>query len=293
MEHVGRLIERETPEEWIERARVLHDPIATVCLFSGGSDSLVVAHRCRDYYDELVFIDTGTALPGVLDHVRQCAEDLEKPLRVMSFDYDAYRLAVVGGDDPKNQYTWHPFGFPGPAQHGRMYNRLKERQIFNLLRELKKGHPRHSRVVALSGVRQDESSRRAKRPAIFRTGSMVFVSPLIEWTNVEMQAYRNQHDLRLSDVAALIHRSGECNCGAYADADEREMLKSLFPKWWAERIEPIEREAEAKGLGCAKWGTFREFDAENLSGAGPLCSSCDAMMDARQGSLFAEGNEND
>lgn len=94
-----RLIDRETPEDWIKKAKNEHDPIRTFCLFSGGSDSLVVAHRCRDHYDELVYIDTTTAIPGVEDHVRRCAQDLDKPLQILTPDFDAYRLLVLGGTE--------------------------------------------------------------------------------------------------------------------------------------------------------------------------------------------------
>lgn len=278
------LLPRETPEDWIEKARAEHDPIRTFCLFSGGSDSLVLAHRCRDHYDELVHIDTGTAVPGVQDHVRQCAEDLGKPLRILSQDFDAFRLLVLGGTDGKGR-EWHVLGFPGPGQHGRAYNRLKERCLEQLLRETKEGHPRTARVLALTGIRQAESTRRANRKPINRKGSMIFCNPLIEWSNEEMADYRDRYGLRLSDVAALLHRSGECNCGCFADEDEREMLQSLWPEWFEERIASVEREAEAMGLPCARWGGNRgEAPAE----AGPLCSSCEVMIEGQQ-RLFDEG----
>lgn len=273
-----RLFNVESPEDWIEKAKAEHDPIRTFCLFSGGSDSLVLAHRCRDHYDELVHLDTGTAVPGVLDHVKSCAADLDKPLRVMTLGYDAYRLLVLGGTDWKGD-TWEPLGFPGPGQHGRAYNRLKERQLERLLRETKEGHGYFDRVLCLTGLRRAESARRAKRPAMSRKKSMAFVNPLIEWSNEQMAQYRADNDLRLSDVAALLHRSGECNCGAYADKGEREMLQSLFPDWWNERIAPLEAEAEAAGLEHCRWGMGREGAPAE---AGPLCSSCEFKIDANQ-----------
>lgn len=280
-----QLIPRDNPEDWIARAKEKHQPIRTFCLFSGGSDSLVLAHRCRDYYDELVHIDTGTAVPGVQDHVRQCAEDLGKPLRILAHDYDAYRYLVLGGTDPNGKH-WEPLGFPGPAQHGRTYTRLKERMLERLLREAKEGQPRNARVMALSGIRHAESARRSKRFPITRRGSMVFVNPLIEWTDKEMADYRDEHDLRLSDVAALLHRSGECNCGAYADREEREMLESLWPEWFDQRIGQLEREAQAKGLSHCKWGEGRHGLVKG--NAGELCSSCDAMIEQQQ-TLPVEG----
>lgn len=272
-----RLIPRETPEDWITRAKAEHSPIRTFCLFSGGSDSLVLAHRCRDYYDELVHIDTGTAVPGVQEHVKRCAEELEKPLQILRHNDDAFRLLVIGGTDSDGK-KWEPLGFPGPAQHGRTYTRLKERLLERLLRDTKDGHPRSARVLALSGVRRAESARRSNRRPMTRRGSLVFVNPLIEWTDREMSDYRERHDLRLSEVAALLHRSGECQCGAFADKNEREMLRSLWPDWFDERIGTLEREAEKRGLEFSKWGAGR---MESPAESGPLCSSCDARVEAR------------
>lgn len=292
-----RLIDnRESPEELIRRSRERHDPIRTFCLFSGGSDSLVVAHRCRDHYDELIHIDTGTAAPGVQDHVKRCAEDLGKPLQIReSFteeekaayreehgrELNAYRLLVLGGVDWKGD-EWEVDGFPGPSQHPRAYNRLKTRALDLLLRETKEGHPRTARVMALAGIRRDESKRRQNRPAENMRGSLVFCNPLVEWTNREMANYRAENDLRLSDVAALLHRSGECNCGCFADEGEREMLKSLWPEWFEETIGCLEREAEEMGLACPLWGGNREQPAVR---GGELCSSCDAMLAAGQTTL--------
>lgn len=270
-----RLIERETPEDWIARAKEEHDPIRTFCLFSGGSDSLVVAHRCRDHYDELVYIDTTTAVPGVEDHVRRRADDLGKPLRVLSPNFDAFRLLVLGGTDPDGN-EWKPLGFPGPGQHNRAYNRLKERPLRKLLKETKEGHPHNARVLALSGIRRDESARRSSRMPITREGSMVFCNPLIEWSNKEMADYRREHDLRLSDVAALLHRSGECQCGSFADEGEREMLRSLFSDWYEERIAPLEEAARDAGLEFSTWGSGRP---DRPVEAGPMCSSCEFQFE--------------
>lgn len=267
----ARLLPGEDPDALVARAKAEHDPIRTFCLFSGGGDSLVTAHRCREHYDELVFIDTGTAVPGVREFVEEAADWIGKPLRVLTQDFDAFRLLVLGGTDWKGR-EWHVLGFPGPAQHGRAYNRLKERPLEGLLRDTKEGFPRSARVMALTGIRRAESARRAKRHPINRKGSMVFVNPLIDWTGHDMRRYRTDHGLPQSEVAALLHRSGECNCGCFADEGEREMLRALWPAWFEERIGAIEREAERLGLPCPRWGGDREQPA---GPAGELCSTCE------------------
>ena len=88
-------VAREDPDELIARARGEHQPVAVWCLFSGGNDSTVLAHRCREHYQGLAFIDTGTAVPGVAEFVREYAEWIGKPLRVLQ-PADAFRVMVLG-----------------------------------------------------------------------------------------------------------------------------------------------------------------------------------------------------
>jgi 3'-phosphoadenosine 5'-phosphosulfate sulfotransferase (PAPS reductase)/FAD synthetase len=178
-----------------------------------------------------------------------------------------------------------PHGFPGPGAHGRAYNRLKERQIMALLRESKQGHSSRARVLFLSGIRRAESRRRSKREAINRLPgkSAVFVNPLIDWTGEDMRGYRREHDLPESPASALLHRSGECNCGAFAKADEeRPMLQALYPDFFASVIESLEREAQAAGVRWCRWGGY-DVDGNRAGETsrerpGLLCESCEARQ---------------
>jgi 3'-phosphoadenosine 5'-phosphosulfate sulfotransferase (PAPS reductase)/FAD synthetase len=313
--HAAR--QRRDPDELIAEARSRWQPVRTYCLFSGGNDSAVLAHRCRENYDELLYIDTGTAIPstdqpaiiGVEDHVRAFAASVGKPLTIRRSG-DAYRVMVLGdelwwsrfraaaarrrgaltveqmiaedkraGLTASKLYGQAPRGFPGPGQHGRAYSRLKERRIEEVLREAKAGHPRTAAVLFLSGARRAESRRRSKREPLTGRRSAKFCSPLIDWTAAEMADYRSWFDLPQSDVAALLHRSGECNCGAFAQADEeRAMMRAFWPKWWAETVEALEAEAEALGIRWCRWGGF-DLDGNRATGsskpkAGSLCTSC-------------------
>jgi 3'-phosphoadenosine 5'-phosphosulfate sulfotransferase (PAPS reductase)/FAD synthetase len=251
------------------------------CLFSGGNDSTVLAHRCRRQYDGLAFIDTGTAVPGVIEFVHEFADWLDKPVRILQAG-DAYRKLVLGGAVKRNGTVETGIGFPGPAMHSRAYKTLKERQLLALLRESKVGQSRRARVLFLSGVRRAESRRRSKREPIDRLAksSAFFVSPLLNWTDLDMLRYRRTHRLPESDAAALLHRSGECNCGAFASAArERAMLRTLYPEFFA-GIEALEAEAEAAGLRWCRWGGYdrdgkRATDRAKQS-PGLLCESCDS-----------------
>lgn len=314
-----RMLPGLEPEDVMAQAYEEHGPfVARVCLFSGGNDSAVTAHVAREHYDELAWLDTTTAVPGVREFVVEFAEWLGKPLRILEHGGDAYRSMVLGvGEDPRTLCPrcdgtgstrlldtddpvagegpkrpcprcagvgkiLLPLGFPGPAQHGRAYNRLKERLTEELHRELKGDAPRMARVLYVTGVRRAESARRATRQPVNRKGGRVYANPLIDWTTSRLHAYRREHGIPQSDVAALLHRSGECNCGAFAQPGEREMLQSLFPKWWNERIAPLEAEAEALGLPFCKWGNRPEPARAGATQEGPslfddageLCSTC-------------------
>jgi 3'-phosphoadenosine 5'-phosphosulfate sulfotransferase (PAPS reductase)/FAD synthetase len=244
-----------SPDDVVADAVATHQPVASFCLTSGGGDSTVLAHRCRDHYDELVHIDTGTAVPGVRQFVESFAGWIGKPLRVLEAG-DAYRTMVLGGLALRSGDVSPPLGFPGPANHTIAYTRLKERQIERLIREVKDGHPRTAKIMLLSGTRRHESQRRMRTQANrYRCrGAQLWVNPLLDWTNEQMRAYREQHDLPQSDVSALLHRSGECNCGSFAAPGEREMLASLWPAWWEDTIGALEREAQARGLAACRWG---------------------------------------
>ncbi len=307
-------LQQQNPDELIAIAQREHKPVATWCLFSGGNDSTVVAHRCREHYDGLAWIDTGTAVPGVETFVREYAAWIEKPLRILSAG-DAFRTMVLGdlvwwarfiaehdrepglsvsefmdrdraryGRVSGSELGQPPHGFPGPAAHGTSYWRLKGRALEELRRQAKQGHPRSARVLFLSGVRRAESRRRSKREGIERAPgkATVFANPLIDWTGDDMRAYRRAHRLPESPAAALLHRSGECNCGAFAKADgERAMLKALYPEFFA-GIEKLEQEAQAAGIHWCRWGGY-DLDG-NRAGEGSrerpglLCESCEARQ---------------
>jgi 3'-phosphoadenosine 5'-phosphosulfate sulfotransferase (PAPS reductase)/FAD synthetase len=175
-------------------------------------------------------------------------------------------------------------GSPGRVLTGRAYNRLKERQLMRLLRESKTGHPRSARVLFLSGIRRAESRRRSKREAINRLPgkAAVFAAPLIDWTGQEMRRYRREHQLPESPAAALLHRSGECNCGAFAKADgERAMLKALYPEFFA-GIERLENEAKRAGIRWCRWGGYdpqgNRAGERSRERTGLLCEGCEGRQ---------------
>ena len=304
-----------TPGQVIDSAWGIedHQPvIRTVCLTSGGGDSTVLAHSCRHYYDELVHIDTGTALPGVRRFVHEFANLLRKPLRVVEAG-NAYERLVLGHPDfwpifekhrlpdegpdhyrrrvlklpTREQRMAHgahlaPLGFPGPAGHKFAYEFLKARALAQGVRDIKAEHgngTRRQRVILLSGVRMDESERRKMNGAAQgyyeRRGNQIWVNPLLDWTNEEMRAYRAEYRLPVSDVTALTHRSGECNCMAFTSQGERDFVISMYPDWYRDRILPIEQEAERLGLEHSRWAWADKESKIGFDDIGPMCRGCE------------------
>jgi 3'-phosphoadenosine 5'-phosphosulfate sulfotransferase (PAPS reductase)/FAD synthetase len=283
------------------------------CLTSGGNDSSVTAHMLRDHYSALVHVDTGTSLPeprgrnDVLAFVERFATLIDKPLLVYSAG-DAFETMVLGrdyfwtafeearGEDPglgleafidrerakpdKGVAPGMPLGFPGPGGHRFPYRYLKERQVDTLIRE----HKRHrlENIGLLTGVRAAESLRRMGWTTdVRKDGSKIWLSPILHLTDEQMAEYRAVHDLPQSDVAALLHRSGECNCGAFLARGEREEVFSLFPEFRA-FIEPLEAEARRREIRGCRWGArplsqaqlWDDEDAQDVHGLGAMCSSC-------------------
>jgi phosphoadenosine phosphosulfate reductase len=256
----GRTLHPELDAGLLTRKAVrAYAPVRIFALFSGGHDSSVLvdwaSSALADKLDAAVFVDTGTALPGVTDFVHGFCARRGLRLLVYSAPHCEYSRMV------------RAHGFPGPAAHRFAYTRLKERQVDALVREHKTAA--RDRVMLLTGVRRSESARRmGSVEPVRRDGSQVWVAPLITWTRDDIRAYRENYGVEESDVAALLHRSGECNCGAFAAAGEREELRSLYPAWWSRRMAPLER------VTGQRWGE-RPNGVRGRS-PGALCSDCGA-----------------
>ncbi len=194
--------------------------VATALMFSGGNDSTVLAHLMRERVDHAVHANTGIGIEATREFVRATCATWGLPLieRRAPREVDSYRSFVL------------QHGFPGPAQHYRMYQRLKER-VFAAVRNELLDSPYRQRVIYLGGRRRDESERRKDVPDVERRGSIVWVSPLVNWTKVDLNTYRLMHDgnVPINQVSDLIHMSGECLCGSFAKPGERDELEYWFP----------------------------------------------------------------
>jgi 3'-phosphoadenosine 5'-phosphosulfate sulfotransferase (PAPS reductase)/FAD synthetase len=252
-----------------------HRVAARVILFSGGNDSTVLAHLMKPYATHAAHINTGIGIEETRQFVRDTCEAWGLPLIERGPDEkDSYRTLVLDQ------------GFPGPAQHFKMYQRLKERGLEKVRNSLV-GNPRQERVMYLAGRRREESSRRTNIREHDRKGSMVFVSPLANWTKLDLNRYRRAmrdgDPVPRNPVADTLHMSGECLCGAFATRGELDEIGMWFPDVRRE-IQALEHEVAATGKHPAqrcKWGWGAERQFQQIEGqlelfdSGPLCSSCD------------------
>lgn len=236
--------------------------VATVALYSGGDDSTVLADLFRARVSHLGHANTTIGIEDTRVFVREMAAWWGIPLMERR-PPQSYRELVIDQ------------GFPGPAQHFKMYQRLKERSLRQIRRELV-SQPRSQRVVFLAGRRRDESKRRAEVPAMEREGSVIWVSPLVDWTKLDLNAYRRlRPQLPRNPVAANLHMSGECLCGSFAHKGELDEIGFWYPEVRKE-IEALAADVAAAGHPAQRcqwgWGAYRN---QRPSKVGPMCSSCE------------------
>ena len=245
-------------------------------LFSGGDDSVVSTHfaYAENDIDWTVYLDTNTGVPANLDHVKDVCSTYDWDLAVLSSPVTLKEFAL-------GTETREPLGFPGPGVHSWAYQYFKERQIRSIATYVDET-PRF-----YTGVRSHESARRMKNVDGERVeaGRWTWVSPVHDWTDDDMAAYRDRHDLPTNPVAEKIGRSGDCYCGAFAHRDtELAELDAHYPDH-ADWIREVEAEVQSE-IGTddeyAYWG-FGGLSEKELRGKMAaddmnqmsLCSSCD------------------
>lgn len=245
--------------------------VRRTALLSGGNDSTVLCHWLwhHGYIDEALHIDTGTGLMATRIFVMKFCRQFGIPLKIYRpapGTFERMVFNIIGG-------------FPGPAMHRIAYQRLKERPLANYVADCKAGRSRRSKVMLFTGVRRAESTRRmGSSKAIDEQGGRLWVAPLVDWTKIDLLAWRQRHQVPESEVAALLHLSGECFCGAFAKPDERSDLAWAYPeqlRW----IESLEAKARLLGIERDRWGGEPGERPPAAAMASPLCTDCQLRLD--------------
>ncbi len=255
--HSSVLLERkiQTAIERISSAIEATKPIAVFGLFSGGHDSVTATTiaSLHPSFTSAVHVNTGIGVPRTRQYVRETAALKNWPLK----EYEAAKnVNAKGKPDPQiYRDLVLKLGFPGPHGHQMMYARLKERCLRMLQREWKasgnKKRPR--RVMYISGCRSDESRRRmANTDEVQIDGQRIWCAPIHDWNKSDCHALMERYAVPRNPVVDLIHKSGECLCGAFAQKGELEELK-LWPETRPAYDEIMALQAEVIAAGLP-WG---------------------------------------
>lgn len=245
-------------------------------LFSGGNDSVVSTHKAHSEYDidYTVYLDTNTGLQENKDHVKETCDKFGWDLLIAQSPMTLKEFAL-------GSETREPLGFPSPSMHSWAYRYFKERQIAAIASHVN-DNPRF-----YSGVRAHESNRRMQNVDGARREAerWVWISPIHDWRDSAVDAYREEHDLPTNPVAEKIGRSGDCFCGAFSNrtADFVE-LEAHYPGH-AEWIKELEKDVQEElgtdekycywGFGNMSENELRSMMAQNDDAQMHLCSSCD------------------
>ena len=270
-----------------------HRPVAVVGLFSGGTDS----HCATQLASEVVplkfvaHINTQTGIRQTLEHVRAtCAakgwalREYTPPM-IRQFG-GRTRLVTPAHPDARTAYEayCYHFGMPGPRQHTMVYQRLKDRCVARITRELKRR--RGDRVLFVSGVRRSESKRRMGYDQPVQVeGGRVWVAPLLFWSDADKEGYMRSRGIVKSEVSRQLCMSGECLCGCYASPGELDEIALFFPEA-AAYLRELTRRVRAANPKSRGWGERpprkekrKPADQPGQRTIAGLCWSCEAKSE--------------
>ena len=244
-------------------------PVAIYAGFSGGNNSLALAHWMMAHVPgcELFHIDTGIGVQQTREFVQETAERYGWPLTIIR------ALEDCGSD-----YDWlvRRFGFPGPYHHRIMYRWLKERGVDLLVRRAKT--KRNDRVMLATGVREDESLIRMgyKGGEVTRVGAKVWANVIYWWSRAERDDYLMHHQIPRNPVSKALGISGECLCGAYAHPGELERVRAIDPAV-AARIDALHEETKDQFPWGWEGRPPRKAGGKRAA-VGPMCIGCEKSV---------------
>lgn len=252
----------------IQEAIGHENPSKLFALFSGGHDSLCSTHIASSHplFSGVIHCNTGIGIEQTRDYVRQTCEDRHWPLYELHAQVSYEDLVLKRG------------GFPsGPQSHASFYWFLKQKQLRAFVQSRKRRSG--DRIALVTGIRKGESVRRmaaAMAVSAKRDGAYLWLNPILEWTQRDKSAYMEKWELPRNLVVDLLHRSGECLCGALARREELVEIAEWFDQE-AQRIYALEERVKAAGLDDHFWAMRSPVSADQMElSVGPMCVGCEA-----------------
>lgn len=240
-----------------------------VALCSGGTDSVAATHAAMVFgpAEEVVFLHTRTDPPDSHSAIDATIEWLRKWC-----DANGWPFRVVKTTESYKDWVANK-GYPGPPLHWIAYNKLKDRAIEQLKKEV------DGELHCWTGIRMHESDQRAEFNATDDErgdGRWYWHRPLIYWTDKRVEQYLNVFDLHPAPVVQEMGRSVDCWCGAFGDRAELIDLEVAGYEEHAEWLRSLEAPDDAP-KEQQKWGGYNweksDWAAEdNLQTT--LCSHC-------------------
>lgn len=271
------------PKQIIENAIEEWNPSQIICLYSGGNDSLVMTHLVHTFDLPLPVyvysIDTLLSADGWRDYVCSVADKFGwiHDIYTNKKGFEEFVEWVGNNGCP---YT--------EVGHERVYNRLKDRVIFDILRDHKMHRPdkpkrwqhkKFDKLLFLSGIRKYESRKRMElENPIQRRGlsSAIFANPIFYWKDSDVIKYKVDYNLPQNPFYDTIGGSGDCQCN-WGNFIEVEDVKKHSPNLYKKIKYINELSLLRKGWGYDTRpdvdGKIDEEEIKNL--VSPfLCQNC-------------------
>ena len=205
-------------------------------LFSGGKDSVTVAHKLQSagLLEACVFVDTSICLQETKDFVRDYCKKQGWKLII---------LDRMGKCKTYEEFVMQ-YGFPSNAWHNIAMRELKWKPLrYWVMQNKDEG------IVLCSGVRSKESKRRMVNTKPYARDQsckhMRWCAPIHDWSDKEVWAYIHDQGLKRSPVYSTLGMSGDCLCGAFSSHAEAELISMFHPEM-AERIKDLESRCKNK-----------------------------------------------
>lgn len=230
----------------IQRAVDKYKINALVSLFSGGEDSMLVTHIASQHslFVGCIHIDTKTSPLSQI-----ASNEAITKMDAMEWDY------IVESPFTTFAQLIAKYGMPGPSTHNMTYQYLKGRPIdeakkawnARLTQQWSDQNSQHwgqkPRIGFITGIRADESSRRAKVLLAVKLRGTAWISPILPFSRADRAEYLTRNGVN------QIYKSsrdglGECNCGAFAKPGEADIKDTFFMmREYREKLEELARVA--------------------------------------------------